>query len=793
MSGPTTRSPNLTPRVVAVESNSAVIQAGGVAKAFVGLHDYLADQLITQGGQLWTRNAPGTSRATFDATEQALWTSRGSAGGSFQNVGADLPTRSKANVFGGARATDTGTVTNISVVDEALFLPHVALDNGLTLTSDGTNTPTTRADNTAIMLAALARAAASTATRKRIMCPGGGIALNPLRSVTVSGQIEGPSDDRSATVLSFQGGLDATALGGDCAIDLRDSTTGLRNITIAGGASLPTMGINPPEQYGTGIRLGHGWVENVKVTGFCYPLDARLDHVRIRGVDCPDGWCAVLFGANSANAGDGKIERLIGGASQWCGVAISPSYLANGVTFDNCHFISNPFGIWKMGSARRFANYTAGTIAVANGDLVVHGSGTTWKTSVKDGSALAGVSGGAIAYVSHVIDDTTLTLTRPWTGSTVTAATYRLQDGAAYNPAVLSACAFFETSFEGVNCKIASEDNDGSVVSTDFYSCKPSWWPTTRAEADPLALEYHVRGLVFMQDTSWRGGASFFNGVPSIAAIQCAQLLNVDFGEQSGAIEALRAAGKPFIKTIGAGNLAASNVTGTYYGADCRWGRSRSPVLPYDLLMDGGYSVANAPRGAGNEVKPYATAKVDPIAAALSLGIGAQDGVPWLPLGLSGVRVNIAPTCVVSADAAIGATTLVTFFTSRLGPAATAVTLQDSAGVVRATGTVTNATDIAVTALGAAITTGTQLWVGVTAGTTIAASTRAKARFSAARSAATDQGLVIAAGSDWSDAPVVGSTAPGQADTGRTAVLLPVAGVLAPVAAFPATLDGGTP
>lgn len=53
---------------------------GGYAPSFVGGHNYRASQLISQGGQLWTRDAAGTSRSTFDSTEQAAWTARGASG-----------------------------------------------------------------------------------------------------------------------------------------------------------------------------------------------------------------------------------------------------------------------------------------------------------------------------------------------------------------------------------------------------------------------------------------------------------------------------------------------------------------------------------------------------------------------------------------------------------------------------------------------------------------------------------------------------------------------------------------
>jgi hypothetical protein len=64
--------------VLAVESSSAAVTASdalaGRVKAWVALTAYKAGMLVTQGGVTYTRNADGTSRAAFDATELALWT-----------------------------------------------------------------------------------------------------------------------------------------------------------------------------------------------------------------------------------------------------------------------------------------------------------------------------------------------------------------------------------------------------------------------------------------------------------------------------------------------------------------------------------------------------------------------------------------------------------------------------------------------------------------------------------------------------------------------------------------------
>lgn len=49
-------------------------ESGGVVLPWLANRVYKAGQLMTQAGATWTRNADGTSRASFDATELALWT-----------------------------------------------------------------------------------------------------------------------------------------------------------------------------------------------------------------------------------------------------------------------------------------------------------------------------------------------------------------------------------------------------------------------------------------------------------------------------------------------------------------------------------------------------------------------------------------------------------------------------------------------------------------------------------------------------------------------------------------------
>lgn len=145
----------------------------------------------------------------------------------------------------------------------------------------------------------------------------------------------------------------------------------------------------------------------------------------------------------------------------------------------------------------------------------------------------------------------------------------------------------------------------------------------------------------------------------------------------------------------------------------------------------------------------------------------------------SGARANVAGSCIVAVDAAIGATTLVTSFTSRLGGGHRHHTAEQCRHVL-VTGTVTNATDIAVTALATAITAGTQLWNALSAGATVAANARVKPRYGSAGAGGTaaDVGRVVSAGTRWDDSPLIGSGA--AADTGRTVILIPQRSVLSP-------------
>lgn len=123
-----------------------------------------------------------------------------------QNQGVDLDARRKLNVQGGARAVDDGSGLDrvtIDVIDERLWLHHVALDNGLTLDNTGLSDGPTCAANLAVMQAAIAQSNAAQANRMHIGVPTGTIVMDPPGGDRVRGD-PGRVACRSATILSFR-------------------------------------------------------------------------------------------------------------------------------------------------------------------------------------------------------------------------------------------------------------------------------------------------------------------------------------------------------------------------------------------------------------------------------------------------------------------------------------------------------------------------------------------------------------------------------------------------------------
>lgn len=737
-------------------------------------------------------DAEATTRGTADTGLDGRVSSMESR--RVQNLGVDLAQRTKLNVDGGARAIDNGSGADsidVRVVNEVIWLPHVALDNGFGDLGEALGgsalTQPVRDTNTAILLAAIALVNTSDGTSKKtIRLPPRILPINPLRALIGEFTIEGPDSSNDGASLYVRGAMDTTKLGGDVAFDLRDGAK-MRNLAVVNqsGSLWPTADLTAaaPEQYGTAFRLFHGGVENVSVSGFCYGIDARGDHVRIAEVDAPQCWAALYYGPNAGNAGDAMVDRLFAHFGGWCGIAVAPAYQISSVLHRQCHFVSTPFGIWKMAQSRRLANYTTGTVSFTNGGVNVVGSGTAWKANVKDGSQLK--IGSTVYYVSQIIDDTHLTLVRAYTGATASGISYTLEDGATPTVNVMIASGFEDCSFEGVNCKIACEDGVGTMASSSFTNCGAGWWPTAymTGAADAGCLDYHIKGMAAITDLEMDDESAssmlYGSGTPNVAAIQSNLMQDVTLGELALSIDQFRLAGKPYVRAS-SGSPVFANAVAKYLGSPILFGRARAQLNPFDALQDGGYGSASNSASFGQDVKPHSTAKADVIGASLGIGADVNDGIPYLESARRAFRVNVAPSCVASADAVSGAGTITTFFTSRLGASGASVTLQTVAGVSIGVGVLAaNGTDI--TFAGgtlAALTKGTQLWAARTAGATLPINTLAKMRYGSAGSAATDVGQAIAAAGDWSDAPLIGSTST-QADTGRTAIIVPQKALLA--------------
>lgn len=75
------------------------------------------------------------------------------------------------------------------------------------------------------------------------------------------------------------------------------------------------------------------------------------------------------------------------------------------------------------GGSRKASPYSTGTVALTSGSATVTGTGTAWAANVDSGMILR-VSGGRMYVVKSVEDNTHLTLTEPFIGSTASGQSY---------------------------------------------------------------------------------------------------------------------------------------------------------------------------------------------------------------------------------------------------------------------------------------------------------------------------------------------------------------------------------
>lgn len=93
-------------------------------------------------------------------------------------------------------------------------------------------------------------------------------------------------------------------------------------------------------------------------------------------------------------------------------------------------------GASAYGGSRKTASYAAGTVTVTQGSTALVGAGTAWLASVDAGMVL--VVDGRLHAVEAVVDNTHITLARPWTAATAAGKAYTLDPVATvpdrYNP-----------------------------------------------------------------------------------------------------------------------------------------------------------------------------------------------------------------------------------------------------------------------------------------------------------------------------------------------------------------------
>lgn len=657
--------------------------------------------------------------------------------------------------------------SNVSVKDESLYLPYYAQDNDLAFPTDLSG------DCSAALLGAISAAAAVTQGRKSLVLPPGRIRCDvPLGRIPRDVLIAGPTGrDARGCSLEFGSNLhDAAIRGGLVALEFETPTFAntcvLAGLTISGAPSNPAASATPPEEWGTAVRCHSGTLlRDVTIGGFCYGLDWRGDHNAIRDSSLT-GWAGLFLGPRDVAVGDGQIDNL-NTTGTWCGVACSHSHYLGGAIWIGGHIAGSQYAFWKQAWTRRDANYSTGTVSTTSGSRVVTGSGTAWLANVKRGSHL--LIGGAGYYPIHSVDsDTQITLIST-VGSTFSGA-YVIQESASSiaDTQFIGGNKFYDVAQEGLALGLMKGEDRGAVSGNIFDGCDQSGsaYGSAYGTADAAVVAPDGYNDNKHRNATWWGGyltAGIIVGTPGSNGVS-----RNDFGEIGLEVAELSTRGIPFAASASGGAMLCHSNVCLLRGARGKiLSTASTPVARGELVQ------ATHGTSAGFEVQSQRVSGKLPRGVAYTTA-PANAGVVLQVEGVA--TVNVAQSVIVSVLAAIGATTLTVLDTTVLGAAATAVTLIDSAGATRATGTVATGTTITVTALATAIAKGTQLWIQRTAPITTNGDV-VKARFGASSggTANTDRGQVLPATTFAdTDAAVIGEAAtyPSASDNGRTTNVL---------------------
>ncbi|MFK4062963.1 hypothetical protein [Brucella anthropi] len=177
------------------------------------------------------------------------------------------------------------------------------------------------------------------------------------------------------------------------------------------------------------------------------------------------------------------------------------------------------------------SDYTSGTISLANGSVTVTGTGTLFEvTRFREGDTLQ--IQNLTAVIASVDSDTQLTLTEPWTGTTIVDGPYRARQLGDGSRVSTQAATVIELLGNGVLTSLAELGVEEGKV--------PVGGPTG---------EYELADLV--QDPN--------GSVGKLAALTLAarQILQTD---ASGALKTVALAANKFLRTDANGDIALSDI-----------------------------------------------------------------------------------------------------------------------------------------------------------------------------------------------------------------------------------------
>ncbi|MBM7328694.1 hypothetical protein JS562_37380 [Agrobacterium sp. S2] len=268
------------------------------------------------------------------------------------------------------------------------------------------------------------------------------------------------------------------------------------------------------------------------------------------------------------------------------------------------------------------SDYTSGTISLANGSTTVTGTGTLFEvTRFREGDTLQ--IQNLTAVIASVDSDTQLTLTEPWTGTSIVDGPYRARQLADGTRVGTQAATLIELLGDGTLAGLAALGVEEG-----------------KAPVGGPAGQYEL------VDTSTFGIQDPNGSLGKLAALTLAarQILQTD---ETGALKAIALAANKFLRTDANGDIALSDIGAAAIALLNLSGTAAADRMPYLTGADAaalttitGY--ARTALAAGNEAaartimganRPMFTAFA---AGDVSIANGAYTGVP-----LSNVTVNV--------------------------------------------------------------------------------------------------------------------------------------------------------